>query len=118
MGFRLNRVYDLTFSGQLDGLEVRIRSTPIGVVLDLIEADLEATIGALVEYVESWNLDASDGSPLPVDRDAILREVEKPLVMAICQAWLRVATQVPIPLGDESTSGEQSPEESIPTEVL
>ncbi|MET0916723.1 MAG: hypothetical protein ABWY81_11055 [Jiangellaceae bacterium] len=115
MGFRLNRVYALRFEGALAGLEVDIRSTSIAVVEELADATGARDVAVLLAaHMDSWNYIAEDGLPVPIEVDAICREVEQSVLAFIGREWYKAATGVTAPLDDGSTSGEPSPEESIP----
>lgn len=118
MGFRLNRTYALTFEGDLKGAEVHMRSTAVATVMKVRSGlDLPDLADQLAQHVERWNLDTREGTPLPIDAGAILAELEQPVIIAICRAWLQAATGVTAPLDDGSTSGEQSPEVDLPMEA-
>lgn len=123
MGFRLGRTYVLEF-GQgtyLEGAEIRLRSTPIGVTLQLEGMTPTEAIPLLVVYLESWNLEDSAGNPLPMTEEAIKHNIEKPVLNEIARQWYRAATGISAPLDPPSNSGEESPvtdgmELSIPME--
>lgn len=118
MGFRLNRTYKLIFKGDMEGAEVKIRSTSVSSVLALREMtdDTRAMVELLATHVTEWNLERADGTPLPIEADAIMDELEEVVLAEILLQWYRAATGVTAPLDDGSTSGEQFPVESIPME--
>lgn len=124
MGFRLGRTYVLDF-GQgtyLEGAEVRIRSTSIGVTFQLEELRYSEAIPLLVEHLEGWNLEDSAGNSIPMTEEGIRQHVEKPVLVEILKQWYRAASGVSAPLDQPSVNGEQSPatddlELSIPMET-
>lgn len=119
MGFRLNRTYVLRFQGAMEGAEVKIRSTPVAVVMEMMEPVPHARlVELLVEYVQEWNFEDADGNPLPVETQAISRELEEPVLAAVLREWMRAARGVTAPLDVPSTSGEQSPAVELPMETL
>lgn len=133
MGYTPKRtVYRLDFSGtELEGLEVDMRATTVGKMLDLMEAadklaemqELDASTQAgeigerlrvmlepLGDALAAWNVEGDDGTPVPATLDGLLSQ-EMPFVMHIMQAYQQVA-QAPAPLGAGSASGGTSPEVS------
>lgn len=120
MGFRLDRTYALRFEGVLDGLEVDIRSTPAGVALEIRELAMNDTgrmAELLAEYTTRWSMEDADGKPVRLERDAILAEVETPVLLELMKEWYRAATGISAPLDIGSTSGSPFLEESIPMET-
>lgn len=123
MGFRLGRTYVLDF-GQgtyLEGAEIRLRSTPVGVTFQLEELTVSESIPLFLQFLESWNLEDSAGNPLPMTVEAIKGHIERPVLNEIMKQWYRAATGVSAPLDQPSVSGEKSPpsddlELSIPME--
>lgn len=110
MGFRLNRTYVLNFADTaLDGLEVKIRSTPVAVWVRLRSATDEELAELLAEYMTSWNYEDTSGKPVPIAQDAIMAELEMPVLARICTEWYKACAGVTAPLDGPSTSGEPSP---------
>ena len=118
MGFRLNRTYDLEFTGQMAGAEVKMRSGTIAVTQALIGSEADEAVDILVDHIISWNFVKEDGTPLPIEAEAIKAELEDVVVIKIGQEWLKAVRGITAPLDEESTSGSSSPEVSIPTEPL
>jgi hypothetical protein len=119
MGFRANRVFVLQFEDEMAGAEVKIRSGSIQDMQALSESsDTDEAIDLFLKYAESWNFDRRDGTPCPLEKGEIKEEVDEPTFIKVCGAWWRASTRIPAPLEEKSTSGDSSPEESIPTEVL
>lgn len=118
-GFRLSRQFLLEFEGELRGFEVLMKSAPIGTFMGVRENGAEdgEYVQLLVDHVIEWNYDDADGKTVPIERDAILANLEVPVLKAIFQAWYKAATGVTAPLDLTSDSGEQSEEESIPMDV-
>lgn len=120
MGFTLNRTYALRFSGALEGLEVDIRSTSAGVVMQLREVaqdDPSKLAELLAEHMIRWNYEDGQGEPVPCTKDGLL-SVELPLVAEVAKEWYRAATGISAPLAERSTSGLPPLEGSIPMETL
>lgn len=119
MGFRPGCILNLQFTGEVEGAEVRIRSGTIQDMHILVEAtEDEEVIDLLLKYAVSWNLEDAEGNVIPLEKEAICRDVDARTLIHIAEAWRRQSTRVSAPLEKSSTSGESSPEESIPTEVL
>lgn len=121
MGFKLNRGYVLEFQGSaLEGAEVHIKNTPIGVVLELLSDEITTArqIDLLVEYVTSWNFETADGEPIPVTSDGIKAHVEEAVIAKVLLEWFRAARGVTAPLDLPSNDGERSQAPPIPMETL
>lgn len=136
MGFTPpRRTYLLDFAGtELDGLEVRTRSVPLGKFLEMGElAELvedtevisaahqrQATTGMLDLFVSalvSWNLQDDDGEDVPTTSAGMASLDPKHVTMMIT-AWQTAIADVPAPLNQPSTVGERSVEASLPMEPL
>jgi hypothetical protein len=140
VGFQLPRVtYTLDFTDtELDGLEVKARSAPLGMMLrlgsmvDEIGAapqteDAEMVRGAmgklqsLIEMyatvLASWNLEDEDGAPVPASVDGMLTLDPRHLMMII-KAWQQAVTAAPDPLSEPSSNGAPSEALSLPMEPL
>ena len=125
MGVRLQRTYALRWDvgHHLAEVEIDIRSTSIATMhtlraLRLADADDIATLaGMLAEHIVRWNLDGEDGQPLPVTADS-LASLESAVLQSIGKQWYLAAAGITAPLDERSTSGESSPEESLPMETL
>jgi hypothetical protein len=119
MGFRLNRTYVLKFEGAMEGAEVKLRSTSVSTALELRAGqEIERTAQMLVDHVIDWNLEDAKGVKLDFTAQALLDELEEPVLAAIIKEWFKAAVGITSPLDAPSTSGEPSPEESIPMEML
>lgn len=115
MGFRLNRTYVLKFEGAMEGAEIRIKSTPVSVVLQCMQQVPHAELAELMtQYIESWNLEDANGDVIKIEPESILQNLEEVVMRKILLEWMRAARGISAPLDDPSTSGGQSPEESIP----
>jgi hypothetical protein len=121
MGFDAGqRTYRLLFEGSnLEGAEVIIRSTPIGVVRQLESSTSDqVSLSLFCEYAISWNLER-DGEPVKLTVEDILDKVETVHAAKILQEWLRAARGVTAPLDPPSIDGESSEEElTLPMEAL
>lgn len=119
MGFRLNRRYVLVFEGDLAGLEVAIKATPIGVVLQLLEAvSLESATALLAEYLDEWNYEDADGNPVPTTKAGIEANLEEAVLGQIRREWFKAAKGVTAPLRMTSTDGGPSVEEETDLSTL
>ena len=118
MGFRLNRTYVLKFAGDMEKAEVKIRSTSTATSLALREVsdDTRAMVALLADHVIEWNFEKADGTPLPIETDAIMNELEEVVIAALLTEWYKAATGVTAPLDNGSTNGAPFPVESIPME--
>lgn len=141
MGFKpQRRIYVLEFEKEeLNGLEVRARSVPLGQYLDIVEIaevagpdgvdnltpeqtmKMVGAVGNLLEsfadVLVSWNVEDEDGAPVPANLDG-LRSQEFPFVMEIIQAWVGAVAGASDPLGPESSGGAPSVVASIPMETF
>lgn len=101
MGFRLDRTYVLAFEGAMAGAYVKLKATPVGVVLKL-RSDSWETVDELAvllaEYVIEWNLDGPDGEPLPITAEAIINGLEQVVFVKIITEWAKAAAGITAPL--------------------
>jgi hypothetical protein len=118
MGFRLSRVYALRFEGALEGLEVDIKATSVGTVLEMRGAENDRAMAELLAaHILRWNYENEAGEPLEPTVDNLLA-LEAVVFARIVREWHRAASGVTSPLDPPSTDGEQSQEQSIPMETL
>lgn len=124
MGFRLNKSYTLKFEGDMEGAEVKLRTTSVGTMLKLRNLhygnpdELYEAATLLADHVVGWNLDDEKGEPVALTAEAILAGVEEPVLSTIFVEWAKAAVGVTAPLDEPSTSGEQYPEGNIPMAAL
>ena len=136
MGFVRNRVYKLVFEAEeMEGLEVRAKSVPLGQVLkltklagqDLRKLDQETQVETIDEMLRmfaaalvSWNVEdeQADGTrtPVPADFEG-LKSQDFDFVMEIVLAWMDALMGVSGPLEKRSPSGDRSLEASLPMEM-
>lgn len=128
MGFKVGlRVLNLQFENdELEGLEVRARSLSIGRLLEVakLHDQVKSDVGdeALMELFKvfeqslvSWNLEDESG---PVAQTAAgLLTLDTSLALMIVMTWFDSITAVSEALGKASTSGNPTPEASIPMEI-
>lgn len=113
MGFTLNRVYELRWAGgDLEGLEIDIRSTSIGTQARMRESEADGLAEILAEHIVRWNWD--DIKPTAEG----LLSLEQPVFYEIVREWWKAARGVTAPLDLGSTDGEPSVEQSIPMDDL
>ncbi len=125
MGFRLGRTYRLMFEGQMEGAEILLRSTTIGVTeqlrsVDAMNADERNSLLAklLVEHVTEWNLETASGDPLPVSVESVREHMEEAVLAKICREWYKAAVGITAPLDPPSSDGDRLGEVSLPMEAL
>jgi hypothetical protein len=132
MGYEAKRkIFKLVFADtEMEGLEVTVRSTSMGNILQMAELDEMNPLALTKEDVDkirklfailagamlSWNLE-EDGVPVPATLESILAQ-EPEFVMTIIKSWTRAMTQASGPLAQPSLDGERSLEASIPMETL
>ena len=129
MGFEGRKVLKLKFEdSDLDGLEVVTRFPTIDQVLatqkrqealgeDAAPLDtLRVVAEAFCSVLVGWNLE-NDGAEVPHTVDALLAQ-DYDLTQAIIHAWEDATFKVDRNLDDGSSSGEPSPEASIPMVAL
>ncbi len=117
MGFRLDRVYNLKFEGAMEGAWVKIRSTPLGVALQL-RGGISAfdAVGLLAQYVVDWNLEDQIGDKIAFTQEAIMNALEEVVVAKILIEWYKAAAGVTAPLDPPGTEGDFE-ETEIPMET-
>lgn len=129
--------YRLVFEGEeLAGLEVVARSASVGAyrrIADLAtrefssppsEADMAEIDNLFTEFAAvlvSWNLEdeAPDGTRSAVAANFEgMQSQDLTLIRQIIWAWMEAVAGLAAPLGQPSSGGENSVEESLPMEVL
>lgn len=125
MGFREPSTITLVFEpgDEYHGLEATVRSMTISewlasTGLDGSEGDnANATMQRFYKALASWNLEDSNGQPVPVS-DAPNRDAR--MIRRLNNAWIEALTGVhrADPLPDNSPSGETSPAPAIPMAPL
>lgn len=131
MGYTPNRkVFKLRFEGEYEGLEVKVRSIPLGQFLKfagLLEIDtrnpssedmkeLEALFGSFAKVLIEWNLEDEDGAPVPCNSEGLLSQ-DLDMVLTIILEWSNALSSVARPLHKASNGGKQFPEALIPMET-
>jgi hypothetical protein len=142
VGFvRKKKTFKLHFEGdEWDGLEVRVKSVPVGRYLELASMvdTLQAVQGksslsaedldtvsvafrAIAEVILEWNLEeeTADGgvAAVPATYDGLMSQ-DLDLVMAVMAAWSDAMTGASGPLPQPSPSGETAQEVSLPMVAL
>lgn len=110
MGFRLDRTYVLEFEGAMEGAYVKIKSTPVGVALEMRggqigAVSIERAAEMLAEYVLEWNLDGSDGETMPITAKAIIGDLEEVVIAKIMVEWYKAAVGLTAPLDPPGADG-------------
>jgi hypothetical protein len=105
MGYRRNRkTYHLTFE-EFEGLEVTVRSVPVGELLDILkllqetgqqpgQAQVRRLFGAFAKQIVSWTYEDEDGKPLPASVDTLMGE-EFDFVLRLINAWTEAIAGTP-----------------------
>jgi hypothetical protein len=132
VGYKVrNKVLKLVFEDpEMDGLEVRARSLPLGVFMDRfakvptnvtdprkLTAEERASswdvISVFADVLVSWNLEDEHDQPIPATL-AGLKTLELDFAMQILHAYMDAVGGVDAPLAGSSTAGETSVAGSIP----
>lgn len=132
VGYRpQHKTYKLVFADEdMDGLVVRVRSIRIGELrelLALVEIDLKHTspgdaakldrlFEVFADALLSWNVEDDQGEPVPADLAGVSTQ-DGDFILLIVREWLRIF-QVAGPLGNGSSDGGKSLEESLQMEPL
>lgn len=139
------RVYVLHFEGdeELEGLIVRARSAPIGMMLQLGEmvgqirdlplggaqgdldvAAVSASLGVMRTIIDlyaqvliSWNYQDEHGTPVPATAEG-MATLDPAHLMRIIRAWQTVVAEAPADLGNGSSGGGLSAAPPLPMEPL
>lgn len=131
MGYvRQRKVYRLRFDDEeMNGLEVRAKSVPLGTFLDLVKLmDLDtrsisgSDAGKLDELFEGfagalvdWNLEEPEGVPVPATFEG-LKSQDTDFSLYIVRAWVGALSQIPDFLPPGSSNGGRSLELEMPME--
>lgn len=135
---RQRKVYVLRFEqAELQGLEVRARSVPLGTFLELIElasvldastaelspTDAKAITGLFSGFAQalvSWNLqeqeDGAEPEDVPATYEGLLSQ-DTDFVLHVVRAWMDAIAGVSGPLEQPSSDGEKSLVASMPMET-
>lgn len=122
------KIYRLQFADEeFDGLEVVVRSLPVGEFMSLIrlqnkldEDDTESVeelFKIFTDKLIGWNLEDEEGTKVPRTL-AGLMSLDLSFVLQIVGAWIEAMGGVDKDLGKDSTSGGTFLEAAIPTEAL
>jgi hypothetical protein len=131
MGYRREpKMYRLQFEDpEFDGLEVMVRSLPVGEFLALgrlqgaIDKDdpdineVEKLFKVFADKLVGWNLEDQAGTKVAANLNG-LKSQDLDFVLAIIGAWVNAMGGVSPELGKGSTSGANSLVAGIPTEAL
>lgn len=133
MGFVPDEVlYNVDFSGtKLAGLEITLKDIDTDELLALGNLAAQAGGGSggnlnvvdqlltkFAEVIHSWNLEAKDGTPVPVSRQALGKRSLPRFVLPVLHACIDAINGVDEDLGKGSPSGVPSPEASLPMAPL
>lgn len=131
MGYRHNRkTYKLVFEDpELDGLVVRVKSTSVGNLLDIMGllamnvddirredlSQLDHLFRSFAEALVEWNVEDDDGTPVPPTYEGV-RGQDTDFVIDVIRVWYEALSGVPGPLPATSSDGGPSLEQSMPME--
>ena len=90
------------------GAYVKIKSTPVGVAMQLrvsSATDSRGIIALLAEYIMEWNFEDVAGAPLPITTEAIEANLEAPVISAIVTEWYKAALGITAPLDPPGADG-------------
>jgi hypothetical protein len=83
----------------LSGLEIVVeKAVPVGVVLGASAGDVPRAIEPLIARIISWNLEDSDGNPVPVSRKAFDELFDLEAAGQVATAWVEAVVGVSGPL--------------------
>lgn len=126
MGFKVGKVYKLTFEDErFEGLEVRVKSMPLGKFIEIASLIDEGgftgetapeVFARFSKVLVSWNAEDDEG-PLPMTAEGLLR-LDIVEARTIIEGWRDAITGATGPLDQSSSDGAPSPEVSIPMESL
>jgi hypothetical protein len=116
---------------ELHGLEVRVKSAPIDVIMRAMElksqgdedseqmdtSEVMEMFTTFADYLVSWNLEDEADKPVPTTLAGI-RTLDLPFFFDMFSAWLGAIKDVPKDLGKGSSSGVTFPEASLPMDPL
>src|SRR6266511_963967 len=124
---RERKVYRLRFEDEeMEGLEVRARSAPIGQFIGLaklanldrgtVQPDdmdkIDELFRGFADSLVEWNLQDEDGRPVPADLQGIYTQ-EVDFILQIIFAWIEAIAGVSGTLAAASSDGERSLEASL-----
>lgn len=125
------RTFKLRFEDEdMQGLQVRARSVPLGTFLDLVKlldvADtssvnredarkVDQLFAGFAKALVDWNLEEPEGVPVPATFEG-LKSQDIDFSLHIVRAWIGALTQVPDFLANGSSGGGRSLELSMPME--
>jgi hypothetical protein len=126
------RTFKLRFEDEdMQGLQVRARSVPLGTFLDLVKlldvADTKSVnredarkvdqlFKGFAKALVDWNLEEPEGVPVPATFEG-LKSQDIDFSLHIVRAWIGALTQVPDFLANGSSGGGRSLELSMPMEA-
>lgn len=130
MGYkRPAKTFHLKFTGELEGLEVHVKSITLGEMFELdgllagndktpTAEEVSAVFKSFAKALMSWNLEDDNDQPVPATLEGIYTQ-DMEFIMEIIAAWMEAVTGVDGDLGKGSIVGGQSLEElTLPMETL
>lgn len=134
MGFKREaRIIKLVWPAdhELHGLEVRVKSAPLGVLMRAMElknlgeqgsdqmdtSEVMEMFSTFAEYLVSWNLEDENDQPVPATLDGV-RTQDLTFFFDMFSAWLGAVKEPTQDLGKDSSSGEPFPEALLPMATL
>lgn len=131
MGYRkIPTIYTLTFTGELEGLIVRMKSSSLGKMRQLVRsmgsdddtdsetfAVVDDVVAMLAEHLVSWNYEDEEGRPIPANEEG-LNQLELAFVLELSHRYMDEISGPSAELGKDSTSGAQFPGRPLTMEAL
>ncbi len=117
MGILKRRTLGLLFDGDLADEEMTVTVLTVDEFIELgrltenglafvpeNQERLDATRALLIAHTVSWSFQAEDGASIPVTVDGFAG-LDKDRQAHILDAWMDQMVALPVPLGEQSTSG-------------
>jgi hypothetical protein len=126
MGYKIQKtLYKLKFQdNKYDGLEVTVKSVPLGTLIDIQEsgaldgkAGLVKTCELLANNITEWNVEDEDGNPIGHALSDLL-DMESDFIIDVVGAWTNAMVSVSAPLPNGSKNGGNTAELNLPMETL
>jgi hypothetical protein len=130
---RPSKVFRLIFTDpEMEGLEVRAKSMPIGKLMEVVEiaalskggridvrdaSKIKVLFETFADALLSWNLVDDDDAPVPADLNGLWAQ-DLDFVLNLIAEWMTAIAGVPGPLPQPSPDGVQSVEGLIPMVAL
>ena len=122
MGFKVNEAAEktkvLALTGDYAGAEITVRlNVPLVVFMEAEKVQRSQDWSAFLDYfiehvIREWNLDDSEGKPIPVSKEG-LAKLPIDFLMQVISEWSQAVAGINAPLGSASSNGKPSVEASL-----